>query len=182
MSDNDKINFKSINDLDLDAKQASKFELEAAPTELPENYLRSELMFVPDVARQLYKEKGYDLQWVRIKEPGSTDALDSVNIQKKSTQGYSFVKREEVPGLDEEIISVFGDAVTDSRGLYIIGDSALAKIPLSFIEASKKKKAEVIRQRTESVKSDLRKNQVAPSAAHGEEFDLGDTREVSLGE
>lgn len=170
----------------------TEFDLDSIPyadSELPENYLRSNLLFVPERAKEIYRERGYDLQWVRIIDP-ETKRHDTGHIQKKEQQGYKFVKRNEVPGLENDVLSIFGDVMTDHRGLYIVNDCALARIPLKFVEARRKAKEAKTKNRFESVKSDLRKNSLSPDIKHGEKFevtrsqpnDSQELRDVSFGE
>lgn len=176
----------ALGEIDLDSELEDSLVEEDAIEVLPENYLEDDILYIPDSAIEYFKNKGYNLHWVRIFDP-ETREYDKGQIQKREQQGYVFLKRDEIPGLKDQMSSILSDAIKDDFGLYVVGHNALCKIPTSFVKARAAKKYQKIRERQQSVVDDLRRNNVMPNSAHGEAYKTTRTqpnkeRVVNLGE
>lgn len=171
-----KDNELSMESTDLDTALEDALSEEIEVPELYESYLKDDILYVPQEAKDKYASMGFDLQWIRIFAAGTTDVLDKANIHKKEQQGYVPLKKNEVPGLSKQMTSFFGDALNDDFGMYVIGDSALCKIDKKLVEARRIKNQEKTRARSRGVIEDIRRNQVAPNRAAGEEYTT--TRDV----
>jgi hypothetical protein len=168
MSTEENLNEGLMESEQIDIKESLSVEIEAAPDMLDENYRSVAQTYIPEEAKKLYKEKGWELLWVRVYKPHS-DELDSKHIQKNENDMITFVPRGEVPGLSDAMSKHFGEQLSDSsHGLYIVGDVALAKWPI----ARKKQREEFVNNRTRSrsqaVINDLRKNSVMPDSSREE--------------
>lgn len=136
---------------------------------LDEPYRPVGQLHIPEEAVNLYKEKGFDLHWVRIHVPSSNGELDFKNIQKKEADLYEFVPRQEIPGLKRTMTSYFGDDVLKGEhGLYVVGELALAKIPHRRIQSKRRYIDQRTQSRSTAIVNDLRKNNLMPDANRGE--------------
>lgn len=159
-------------ELDTDIEQEESLQEEYVEPNFEEPYKPVNQLYVPEEAKEKFKELGFDLQWVRIYAPNSNGALDSKHIQRKEADFYEFVKRKEIPGLKDAMTSFFGEELNqNSHGLYIVGDLALAKFPLKRKEQKKRYNQAKVRSRTKAVIHDLRKNAVMPDKTAGEKIE-----------
>jgi hypothetical protein len=139
--------------------------------ELPEEYTTEGILIIPDEARNYYASQGYALHWIRIYSDAN-GTLDLQNIQKKEASKYSFVMRDEVPGLSETMSSFFKDKIKDNTyGLYVVGMVALAKVPVSRMKAKRQALDEMTRARSRAIIDDLRRNALLPNQMAGEKFE-----------
>lgn len=163
-----------INELDqlLDETEVLEEESSLDQDYLEESYEQVNLLYIPEEAKRHYASKGFDLQWVRIYEPGSHGNLDGGHIQRRENDRYTFVPRNEIPGLGKAMSSYFGEQLeTNSQGLYIIGDLALAKFPIARKKAKREWLDNRVQARSKAILGDLARNKVSPNAAHGEKFE-----------
>lgn len=168
--DTDKTPTVDIMDTDLDSQVINSMEKQSRLPEMVEDYTPVNQLSIPDEARAAYSAKGYELHWVRVFSDTS-GTLDMRNIQKKEAAGYTFVKRSEIPGIQENMSSMFSSQMKDSTTeLYIVGDLALAKISKERVRAKRKYIEEQTRARNRAIIDDLRKNRVMPDESRGEEF------------
>ncbi len=157
--------------------------------DLDESYRPASHLHVPKEAVEHYNEQGFDLRWVAIYSSPDRGSYNVKNITKKENEGYTFVKRDEIPGLSNALSSFFGEQLAaGDHGLYVIGEMALAKIPHSKIEARTRFLEDMTRAKSRAIIEDLRKNDVLPNKNRGEEFKterskvtLPSSRKVSLG-
>lgn len=177
---NDGYNVNETIEETLETSETPRVEL------LDENYKPPNQLFVPERAKEKFLAEGYDLQWVRIIEPGTQGSLDIKNIQKKEADGYSFVLREDITDLDDQMSSFFKDKVDTHNGLYIVGDLALTKFPLVRKEQKRRYLDQRTKKRSEAIVNDLRKNAVMPNPVAGEVFETRrqqpKTKDVGFGE
>lgn len=164
---------KNNDELETTVDEVEAIEKNYAPTDLEESYKPVSQLFIPEEAKQFYKERGFDLQWVRINVPNSQGQMDLKNIQKKEADRYEFVLRKDVPGLSQSMTGFFGDKISNGdHGLYIVGDVALAKFPLARKEA----KRAFLRRRTEArsqaIIKDLKKNNLLPNKDADEKIEI----------
>jgi hypothetical protein len=173
-------------DTDLDVMGETTIQLEEAPREIPEQFAPNRLLHVPEEARQLYKEKGWDLYWVRFKDPTDPTRLDEQNLIDMENLGYQFVKRSEIPGLKTTFTGIYGQQQQDAHDFYIVGQNVLAKIPHAIMEAGKEYKRKKTEARSKAVINDLRKNAAMPDASRNEGWNITREqpkgREVELGD
>lgn len=135
---------------------------------LDEPYKPKSQLYIPEEARELYRSKGYELQWVRIFTPRTTE-LDSTNIIAKEADLYSFVPREEIPGINVAMSSYFKDRLDQSHnGLYVVGELALAKVPIKRLKEKRKYLDNLVKSRHQAIIGDLRKANALPSTDRGE--------------
>lgn len=176
-------------ELNINLDETESLDMGYVDEELEETYKPSSHLHVPQKAVDFYAEQGFELRWIRFFSSPDRGAYDVKNVSRKEAEGYTFVKRTDVPGLTDALTSFFGEklAIAD-HGLYMIGEMALAKIPVAKVEAKQKYLENQTRSRNRAIIEDLRKNDVLPNKSRGEEFKtersriaLPSSRKASLG-
>lgn len=81
---------------------------------------------IPDVVKNRFKSQGVALRWIRVSVKGRDDVE---NITRRRKEGWTFVKKSEVPELN---FVVDGPSTTDD--MVVVGDVALAKNLISNVE------------------------------------------------
>ena len=99
---------------------------------LADQYKPPSQVDVPDEVRQRFRTLGKELKFVRFKL-GPDD--DSRNVAKRLQEGYTFIKREDVPELENMLHT---DSTTRWGGeLLTVGDLVLMALPIEKNEARK---------------------------------------------
>lgn len=95
--------------------------------------------------------EGFKYRWVRIRIHGDDDPG---NVSKRLTDGYVFVKPEEVQGYK-------GPTIDHGRfaGICGINDVALMKVPMSKVKARRKYYEDMSKKQIDSVNARLMANQ-----------------------
>jgi len=174
-----KNNDTEILEVDLDTAETLEAQDVYEDEELEEVYKPISQLHVPQEAKDAFRQKGYELHWIRINVPGSGE-LDSKNIIMKEHDGYEPVRREEIPGLKKTMKSFFGEKLSDgAHGLYVIKDVALFKISHKRLEAKRRYVSDRTASRSKAIINDLRKNKVLPSTERGEGWKIETNRPKS---
>ena len=152
---------------------------------LDEPYKPKNQLYIPEEAKKAYKKKGFELQWIRIFAPRTTE-LDSTNIISKEADEYSFVPRSEIPGINTAMSSYFKDRLDQSHnGLYVVGELALAKVPIKRLKEKRKYLDNLVKARHQAIIGDLRKANAMPSSDRGEGWKIespsGRSRDADFG-
>lgn len=89
---------------------------------------------IPDEIREKFESEGYHLRYIRVL---LEDKDDFKNVAKRRREGYEFVTVRELPehlqGLYE--VKNFGTAAQKYSGVVMVGDLALAKLPIEKFHA-----------------------------------------------
>lgn len=108
---------------------------------------------VPESVVEYFKGEGYGLRWIRVIDP-ETKKPDSKNVYDRQREGYEFVRAEEVPSWEYAPsldIGKWGD-------LIVIGDLALAKLPLEIDRDRKRKMREKTQAISNAIEQELYEN------------------------
>lgn len=135
---------------------------------LDEPYKPRNQLYIPEAAREKYKKLGYELRWVRLFHPRTTE-LDTTNIIGKEADQYTFVPRKDLPGLENSMTSYFKDKLDSSHnGLYVVGELALAKVSIKRLQQKREYLERLVTSRHQAIIGDLRKANAMPSSDRGE--------------
>ena len=106
---------------------------------------------VPESLVRRLKSEGFGTRWIRILLEGKPDP---VNVMTKMREGYEFVRKDEAPEW------VGGPAMDyGSHGnIIVIGDLALAKLPLDISESRTRQMAEKTQSLTDAINRQLQEN------------------------
>lgn len=89
---------------------------------------------IPEEVKNKFEAEGYHLRFIRVL---LEDKDDFKNVARRRREGYEFVKISELPeyfqGLYES--KNFGNAAQKYSGIVMVGDLALAKLPIENKEA-----------------------------------------------
>ena len=120
-------------------------------------------LVIPEGLQQELKEKGMKARWVRVKLDGKDDVK---NIGRRKREGWEFMHPDEVP---EEVLygSEFED-VGRLKGIVVVGDLALAKHNLDYVESRKQYYAQKNHALDQAVKQEIARqkgNELTPSGS-----------------
>lgn len=149
------------------------------PSTLDETYKPPSQLEIPQKAVRRFSREGYDLQWVRIYIDNGS--LDINNIRKKEADKYVFLTKEEVPEMTGSVLgNHFKEEVEKHKDLIVVGDLALAKVPLAHIDAKRRHYESLTKDRNRAIISDLRNNDLRGEFRTTR--DLPRSREVDFGD
>lgn len=99
-----------------------------------ETYIPPEQYDIPAEVREEFESRGYHLRWIRVL---IDDRDDFKNVAKRRREGYEFVTINEFPPDQQDLYEVksFGEAAKKYSGVVMIGDLALAKLPIGKAKA-----------------------------------------------
>lgn len=106
---------------------------------------------VPESLVRRLKGEGFGTRWVRILIEGKPDP---VNVMTRLREGYEFVRKDEAPEWVGAPTMDYG-----SHGnLIVIGDLALAKLPLAISQSRTRQIGERTRALTDAINRQLAEN------------------------
>jgi hypothetical protein len=106
---------------------------------------------VPESLVRRLKSEGFGTRWIRISAEGKPDP---VNVMTRLREGYEFVKREDAPEWEGAPSLEYG-----SHGnLIVIGDLALAKLPLDISQSRTRQINERTQSLTDAIQRQLAEN------------------------
>lgn len=108
---------------------------------------------IPPEVEAMLKSQGYGARWIRVLLDGKPDA---VNVMTRKREGYEFVTLDSVD-------KFWPDAPVMDYGahgnLIVIGDLALAKLPLEISDDRKRKMHQKTKELTNAIQRQLMENQ-----------------------
>ena len=106
---------------------------------------------VPESLTRRLKSEGYGTRWIRITLEGKSDP---VNVMTRLREGYEFVRKDDAPEWVGAPTMDYG-----SHGnIIVIGDLALAKLPLDNSEARTRQIGERTQSLTDAINRQLAEN------------------------
>lgn len=106
---------------------------------------------VPESLTRRLKSEGYGTRWIRITLEGKSDP---VNVMTRLREGYEFVRKDDVPEWVGAPTMDYG-----SHGnIIVIGDLALAKLPLDISESRTRQIGERTQSLTDAINRQLAEN------------------------
>lgn len=108
---------------------------------------------VPEAVKERLNSEGFGLRWIRVIEP-ETHLPDVKNVYARHREGYEFVTPEDVP----EWKFVPGYEVGKFGTLIVVGDLALAKLPLEIDASRKREMRNRTNQLTQAIERELYEN------------------------
>ena len=84
---------------------------------------------IPEEVRNKFEAEGYHLRFIRVL---IEDKDDYKNVARRRREGYEFVKISELPEYFQGLFETknFGSAAQKYSGIVMVGDLALAKLPI----------------------------------------------------
>jgi hypothetical protein len=108
---------------------------------------------IPDSLKERLRSQGYGTRWIRVMIQGQPDPK---NVMLRTREGYEFVTKQEAPEWPDAPTYEYGT----HGSLIIIGDLALAKLPLEITKDRNRKMAQKTRDLTDAIARQLQENQV----------------------
>jgi hypothetical protein len=106
---------------------------------------------VPESLTRRLKSEGYGTRWIRITLEGKSDP---VNVMTRLREGYEFVRKDDAPEWVGAPTMDYG-----SHGnIIVIGDLALAKLPLDISESRTRQIGERTQSLTDAINRQLAEN------------------------
>lgn len=106
---------------------------------------------VPESLTRRLKSEGYGTRWIRITLEGKADP---VNVMTRLREGYEFVRKDDAPEWVGAPTMDYG-----SHGnIIVIGDLALAKLPLDISESRTRQIGERTQSLTDAINRQLAEN------------------------
>jgi len=106
---------------------------------------------VPESLVRRLKSEGFGTRWIRILLEGKPDP---VNVMTKMREGYEFVRKDEAP----EWVGAPAMDYGSHGNIIVIGDLALAKLPLDISESRTRQMAEKTQSLTDAINRQLQEN------------------------
>lgn len=106
---------------------------------------------VPESLMRRLKSEGFGTRWIRILLEGKPDP---VNVMTKMREGYEFVRKDEAP----EWVGAPAMDYGSHGNIIVIGDLALAKLPLDISESRTRQMAEKTQSLTDAINRQLQEN------------------------
>jgi len=106
---------------------------------------------VPESLSQRFNSEGFGTRWIRVMLEGKPDP---VNVMTRLREGYEFVRKDEAPEWPEAPSMEYGT----HGNLIVIGDLALAKLPLDISESRTRQMAERTRALADAIDRQLAEN------------------------
>lgn len=110
----------------------------------------NELDVPESLLRRLHSE-GFGTRWIRILLEGKPDP---VNVMTRMREGYEFVRKDDAPEWSEAPSLEYGN----HGNIIVIGDLALAKLPLDISESRTRQISERTRALADAVDRQLDEN------------------------
>ena len=106
---------------------------------------------VPESLTRRLKSEGFGTRWIRVLLEGKPDP---VNLMTRMREGYELVRKDDVPEWEGAPSLEYG-----SHGnIIVIGDLALAKLPLDISESRTRQMAERTRSLADAIDRQLQEN------------------------
>ena len=106
---------------------------------------------VPESLSRRFNSEGFGTRWIRVMLEGKPDP---VNVMTRLREGYEFVRKDEAPEWPEAPSMEYGT----HGNLIVIGDLALAKLPLDISESRTRQMAERTRALADAIDRQLAEN------------------------
>lgn len=106
---------------------------------------------VPESLVRRLKSEGFGTRWIRISIEGKADP---VNVMTRLREGYEFVRLEDVPDWVGAPSIEYGN----HGNIVVIGDLALAKLPLEIAESRTRQIEERTQSLTDAINRQLAEN------------------------
>ena len=106
---------------------------------------------VPESLSRRFKSEGFGTRWIRVMLEGKPDP---VNVMTRLREGYEFVRKDDAPEWVGAPTMDYG-----SHGnIIVIGDLALAKLPLDISESRTRQIGERTQSLTDAINRQLAEN------------------------
>lgn len=106
---------------------------------------------VPESLSRRLKSEGFGTRWIRVLLEGKPDP---VNVMTRLREGYEFVRKDEAPEWPEAPSMEYGT----HGNLILIGDLALAKLPLDISQSRTRQMQERTRSMADAIDRQLQEN------------------------
>jgi len=106
---------------------------------------------VPESLSRRFKSEGFGTRWIRVMLEGKPDP---VNVMTRLREGYEFVRKDEAPEWPEAPSMEYGT----HGNLIVIGDLALAKLPLDISQSRTRQMQERTRSLADAIDRQLNEN------------------------
>lgn len=106
---------------------------------------------VPESLSRRFKSEGFGTRWIRVMLEGKPDP---VNVMTRLREGYEFVRKDEAPEWPEAPSMEYGT----HGNLIVIGDLALAKLPLDISQSRTRQMQERTRALADAIDRQLNEN------------------------
>lgn len=106
---------------------------------------------VPESLSRRLKSEGFGTRWIRVLQEGKPDP---VNVMTKMREGYAFVTKDEAPEWVEAPFQEYGK----HGNIIVIGDLALAKLPLDISQSRTRQMQEKTKALTDAIDRQLTEN------------------------
>jgi hypothetical protein len=106
---------------------------------------------VPESLSRRFNSEGFGTRWIRVMLEGKPDP---VNVMTRLREGYEFVRKDEAPEWPEAPSMEYGT----HGNLIVIGDLALAKLPLDISQSRTRQMQERTRSLADAIDRQLNEN------------------------
>jgi hypothetical protein len=106
---------------------------------------------VPESLVRRLKSEGFGTRWIRVLLEGKPDP---VNVMTKMREGYAFVSKDEAPEWVGAPVMDYGN----HGNIIVIGDLALAKLPLDISESRTRQMHEKTKSLADAIDRQLSEN------------------------
>ena len=106
---------------------------------------------VPESLSRRFRSEGFGTRWIRVMLEGKPDP---VNVMTRMREGYEFVRKDEALEWPEAPSMEYGT----HGNLIVIGDLALAKLPLDISESRTRQMAERTQALADAINRQLQEN------------------------
>ena len=148
---------ETLEDLEKEFSEETSLDTQAEDV-LEETYIAKGPLHVPEKLVERITSEGYKLHWVKIYD--SNGQLDGKHIRQREMEGYTFLTKEDVPEMTSQSSNFFGEKIDSHGGAIVMGDVALAKIPLKTIDARRTHLEKQTLERSKGIIRDMREKQI----------------------
>ncbi len=128
------------------------------PEDLPENYSPPDSLGLPKGVKERFEVEGFGLCWIRVYIDNGQ--LDVNNIRKSESEGYVFVRKEEIPEMSKSIDGYFSEEIHKHKDIITVGDLSLAKIDIRRRDSRTKYYDDLNKSRSKAIIEDLRQHSI----------------------